>query len=336
MSEKGKRNASADILKTIAIYGVVFIHGAKLLAPDEYVETLMTQLFRFCVPVFIILWAYFFERSLLTGKGIYKYSESRFISLFIPYLFWTIVYFFIVVDFNKFSYSDLITGYWSGYGWAGQYFFIILFQLILLFPLFRWLIFQKRWVVYALITISFALYLLSGYHLWTYDIVLKIGDRFFIYWIPYVIIGILAARYEIFTTIHIRVGGALLLVLMIPLEFYILNVLRISHSAYVTPMVLIASLALTFSVMYNSYKYEDLPVFFSKFIKIVSANTLGIFCVNPLMIWLLEKVIQKTFLLQFNSVFSTVFLSLLSGLLVLVVSLSFVLLLKRIGLREIV
>lgn len=48
MSNKDKRNASADILKVIAIYGVVFIHGAKLLAPDEYVETLMTQLFRYC------------------------------------------------------------------------------------------------------------------------------------------------------------------------------------------------------------------------------------------------------------------------------------------------
>jgi len=336
MSNKSERNASADILKVIAIYGVVFIHGAKLLAPNEYIETLMTQLFRYCVPVFIILWAYFFERSLLSGKVLYEYSKSRFISLFIPYLFWSIVYFFIVVDFNEFAWRDMITGYWSGYGWPGQYFFIILFQLILLFPLFRWIISQRKWVIYAVLSISFVLYLISGYYLRSYDLVLKIGDRFFIYWVPYVILGTLAARYEIFKKIHIKTWFSFLLVLMIPLEFYILNFLKVSHSAYVTPMVLIASSALTISVMFNSYKYEKLPDSLSKIIKIISANTLGIFCVNPLMSWFLEKVIQKTYLLQFSSAFSSVFLPILSGLLVLVVSLVFVLVLKRIGFRKIV
>lgn len=58
------RQTHLDVLKSFSIIGVIFIHGGMLIGCNSFVAETLAHLFRFCVPVFIIIWAYFLEKSL--------------------------------------------------------------------------------------------------------------------------------------------------------------------------------------------------------------------------------------------------------------------------------
>lgn len=138
--------------------------------------------------------------------------------------------FFIFNDVSSIQLSDLITGYWSGYGWSGQYFFIILFQLIVIFPIIRLISAQSKkcicffFLLYALLTIALA------YLFWSISFVNIIPDRFIIYWIPYAPLGILLFKSK--SCLYVPSGGYVLFfaVILIPFEFELLKTLKIVHS----------------------------------------------------------------------------------------------------------
>jgi peptidoglycan/LPS O-acetylase OafA/YrhL len=63
IEEYKNRNFPADLLKAIAIFGVVFVHGNGLFGCSSFFSEIMTWMFRIGVPCFIVLWAYFFAKS---------------------------------------------------------------------------------------------------------------------------------------------------------------------------------------------------------------------------------------------------------------------------------
>lgn len=211
------RSFSIDFLKAVVIFGVVFIHGASCLGCGSEFSDFMRKIFRFGVPCFIVIWAYFVEKSLITKDKPqqYKYLKKRFVHLIIVFLFWSLLHFFLTADLQGLTLTKIITMHLSGYGWAGQYFFIILFQLIMLFPLFRMLYVNK--------VLRYTIYLLSGllYFIYAYagdlpNFVDKLGDRPFVFWIPYVFIGMTLAQGKIVKLSY----WWLFLVLLIPKYFY--------------------------------------------------------------------------------------------------------------------
>lgn len=279
-----KRLIGIDFLKSISIFGVVFIHSRN----DNIISEITSELFRVAVPLFIVFFSYFLEKNLSSVSTKKEYNDilkQKFFLLFLPYAFFTILYFFILNDLSLIKPRELITGYWSGYGWSGQYFFIVLFQLILVFPLLQKIVNVK--LIY-IITISLFLYLIMSYIFWNLSFVSKLSDRIFIYWLPYAILGILLYRnIDLFKNIANKL--ILFTIFLIPTEFFIFNYFNIVHSSYVLVSILVSSslIAIYFIVNENIIK-KYLPDYLKKLSIYISNKTLGIFVLNPLFIFLLK------------------------------------------------
>lgn len=279
-----KRLIGIDFLKSISIFGVVFIHSRN----DNIISEITSELFRVAVPLFIVFFSYFLEKNLSSVSTKKEYNDilkQKFFLLFLPYAFFTILYFFILNDLSTIKPRELITGYWSGYGWAGQYFFIILFQLILIFPLLQKIVNIK--LVYITV-VSLFLYITMSYAFWDLSIVSKLSDRIFIYWVPYAILGVLLYRnIDLFKNISNKF--IIFSIILIPIEFFIFNYLNIVHSPYVIFSVLVSSslIAIYFIVNENIIKIS-LPNYLKILSIYISNKTLGIFVLNPLFIFLLK------------------------------------------------
>lgn len=278
------RDASADILKAVAIFAVVFIHGSSLIPviPDNYHirgidKNFITNIFRMCVPVFIFLWAYFSEKSVLKkGKGTVL---PRLYQLFIPFFFWSLVYFIYTADFKHLGIGSMISKHWVGYGWSGQYYFIILFQLILLFGIIRMISLRLKEYVPAIFLVSVLFYAVLSYSGWfNIGVIGKLSYRPFIYWIPYVVLGVLYAHKDIFK-FSVPLWVSLLSVVLILAEIYFLN--PSLKNIYMLPSVFIVTLLMVNS-MQLKLTYGSLGPVTGKIVQTLAKSTLGIFCLNPL------------------------------------------------------
>jgi len=324
------RLAAPDILKVAAIIAVIFIHGSYIIPHSNLSasssDLQLTNIYRFCVPVFILLFSFFQEKSLIK-KG----NESlmpRLFSLLIPFLFWSAIYFVITADFKN-NIVNLITTHWLGYGWSGQYYFIILFQLILLFPFIHWLITKYQFSPIIFFLISLILYIYISYSGWfNINIISKISHRAFVYWIPYVIAGM---SYLYKYKIHFLIGIASLL--LIPLEIYYLH--PQTNSLYLLPSTFISSFILTSSVMQINISYDQINKFISSNIHLIANSTLGIFCLNPLVILGLDRMIQESGLhLKFAG--DMYLAPILSVTLILLICLSITYIIKKIRLGKLI
>jgi surface polysaccharide O-acyltransferase-like enzyme len=181
------REAISDLLKAIAIVGVVCIH----------VQLPGATAFRFGVPTFITLWAYYCEIGLSrrAGREQFTYLRTRFVKIFVPYAFWSALYILLFhprSEWHTASRHDVLDAWIGGYGWDGQYFFIVLFQLFAVIPLLRRVVRPATlWPIVAVGCVAnfTSCYLLSRQHL-----VDGLGERLFVYWISYVALGIAFAR----------------------------------------------------------------------------------------------------------------------------------------------
>jgi hypothetical protein len=289
------RLAAADILKVISITAVVFIHGSSLIisspsgsGASAYIFNL-NLMFRFCVPIFIFLWAYFQEKSTLK-HGSSNLLRSRFYTLFIPFFFWSLIYFILTADFKTLTLTKVLTVHWTGFGWSGQYYFIILFQLILLFPIIRWISIRVAPFLPMVYMASLIMYALISYTGWLYlDAVGKIGDRPFVYWLPYAILGVIYAHKNIFP-VKVPLLLGVISTGLIALEFHFFNLREVG--IYLHPGVFITTFILISSLAFN-ISYASLSRPMAWLIQLVAKNTLGIFCLNPLVILLVSPILQS-------------------------------------------
>jgi len=288
------RQAMPDILKVLAILSVVYIHGSSLITYSESgfdlnapVMQLAERALRFCVPIFIFLWAYFMEKSVI--KRGRESVMPKFYSLFVPYLFWSVVYFLLLADFRHLGIAAIVTKHFSGYGWSGQYYFIILFQLVLLFPLIttvsQKLIKYVPWIFICGILFYAGLSYSGWFHV---SAISKINDRVFIYWLPYAILGIIYAHRNIFS-FQLPLYAGIILLAIIPAEIYWLHPQQVS--LYLIPGVFISTMLLA-GTLENKIDYESLPAALAKTVSMIARNTLGIFCLNPLVYTTLLPVLN--------------------------------------------
>ena len=133
------RNIKIDQIKGAAILGVIFIHGSQFSGGHGFLHEITYAISRVAVPYFITLFCYFMEKSLTKNENHMSIYVGRFNKLLIPFLSWSLMYFILTANFSYLVLNPIkiFTMYWSGYGWSGQYFFILLFQLIIVFPLIR-------------------------------------------------------------------------------------------------------------------------------------------------------------------------------------------------------
>lgn len=289
-----ERSLAADIIKTLSIFGVVFIHGASFVCNSE-ISSILTQAFRFCVPCFILIWAFLLERSLLkkNKEEQFKHLKSRFIHLFKVFIIWSVIYFLLLVNWNEITPSKLITMHFSGYGWAGQYFFIILFQLIVFYPLIRWLYTIKllRYATFIGILLIYVVYSYFQYNNTMPNAISKIGERPFIFWLPYVLTGIALARNE---AVKLPLWSCIAIFLL-PVEAYVIG----THSdfQYLHLSVLIGSIIFCISLLQSNITTGK--TWLSKSLIYVGSNTMTIFVSNPIIVMGLSlfniSLLQNTF-----------------------------------------
>ncbi len=275
------RLRSPDQIKAVAIFGVVFIHASILLGHDHLLLQVARNLFRFDVPCFFMLWAFFFERSYgRRAAGERRgYTLERFAELFKDYLIWSVIYFLLLVDWSTITPVGAITQHFAGYGWSGQYFFLVLFQLLFLFPALRFVYGRPvlRYLTLAVLTVVLFAY---GY---AYDslpgAVQKLGERPFYLWVPCTFAGIALARGE-FPRIP---AWGWITVALIPLEFYLLDSTGRNHFSHATPVVMLSSILLFGSVVqadrwFSGARSERGAAF-------LGSRTLIVFLANPLVIY---------------------------------------------------
>lgn len=286
------RLTNPDFLKSIAIFFVVFVHGSSIFpyVRSNIIDTL-SSLVRICVPLFILLWSFFIKKGFNKHYEARVYLKNKLNKLLPPFFFWSIVYFFILADFTNTNFVKFFTKHFTGRGWSGQYYFIILFQLIPLVFLIDKLSFyiKKNLLIFTLLSILFYTYIAYS-SIYTIRIIDKIGDELFLYWIPYVMIGILLTYKDVANKFRVSLWIGILSLMLIPIEFHFLNPLS---KPYLTPTIFVASVLFFTAVM--NYK---LPVVFDNshvksFLAYISNNTLGIFCINPLVILCLVPIIKN-------------------------------------------
>lgn len=284
------RSISADFIKAISIFGVVFIHGSFILGCTSLYSEAILATFRFGVPCFILLWAFFFEKSYSKKTNAEKkaYILGRLKHLFIVFLIWSVLYFLLLADLKTLTITKLISVHFSGYGWSGQYFFIILFQLLIFYPLIR-LSYDYKILRYITLFIIIGLYIVSGYFFNLLPgFAQKISYRPFIYWLPYIYTGIYLARAQSVKKISIIF---VLAVLLIPIEYFYFKQNNISHSDYITPGILIGSTIFCISLLQYNFKIEVGKLY--KAIQYIGSNTMIVFVANPLTILGLHYILPS-------------------------------------------
>jgi fucose 4-O-acetylase-like acetyltransferase len=282
------RDSRSDYFKAGAIVAVVGIHAGL-----PYSTAL-----RFCVPAFIVIWAFHFERALSrrSPREFLSYVAQRFVRLLVPYMFWTALYLLLfrsAFEWKRMPIHTIIGGALGGYGWPGQYFFVILFQLTLLMP------FLRRWVNPRSVWISLAAGLLLNtiayYLLFSNWVVSGLGDRLFIYWLSYVFMGVAFARgYP--RAVPALVIVALISLLAAPSELGEMMITNRRVSPYLLPTVTVGSFALLLAlgprlgaVAAPAHQHDHL---LHKAVVFVGQRSLVIFVANPLFV---EGALRNSF-----------------------------------------
>lgn len=258
---------------------------------------------------------FFFYKSYLKLSGFsdkYKFLLSKIKYLFIIYISWSVFYFFIIFDGSDGSIIKILTKHFLGFGWSGQYYFLILFQLII----FSGLIYRLYdFFFLRILTLSFVIfsYFMYNYNNSLVSVFYKIGDKFFIYWIPYIFLGIWLSRLKQF---NIRYKFLLPIFLLspifIPLEAYFTN--YNFNSSYLTFSGLISSSL--FSIFFFNYNVNIFSGKFEKIISYVGSRTMIIFVANPIFVIFYSMLFREH--IEFESLFFSVCAPFFSTIIVII------------------
>ena len=270
------RAIAPDALKATAIFAVVYIHASSLFIPNDAITGLV-KIFRFCVPAFVITWAYFQERAYLRRPSWRANVPHRFFLVLLPFVVWTVFYSLLDTSFSPNGVMSYLSHEWAGYGWSGQYFFLILLQLIVLFPLLRLVAISRALLVAILAAYALAFGLLNSVSLPSW--LVKLSYRPFIYWLPHVMLGIYLARHRDERLPEIAGVGGLLLIVAEALfawphpEF---------DDQYAKPGMLIGSMLIAACVLNRAEFNSSRPSLLTRMALLMGGSTMGIFVLNPL------------------------------------------------------
>lgn len=134
-----KRIKSVDIIRSISILAVLLIHSTtKVLEITHYnlnstpFTLFLNQIARFAVPLFFLISGFVLEYSSSPDLNYWSYIKKRFSKIVIPYIFWSLIYYFLVYNQNH---DDLIHVMLVGNASYQLYFIPTLCIFYLLFPI---------------------------------------------------------------------------------------------------------------------------------------------------------------------------------------------------------
>ncbi|MCX6704505.1 MAG: acyltransferase [Candidatus Woesebacteria bacterium] len=153
---------SVDYLRTLAILGVVLIHttsrtleAAKFNLLGFPLTLFLNQTARFAVPLFFIISGFTLETSFDQNSGYITYFKKRFSKIFIPYIFWSGIYYLFIYNQNRENFFLVLA---KGDASYQLYFIPALCIFYLLFPILH--------KIYKIISNKFFLILLLASQIW--------------------------------------------------------------------------------------------------------------------------------------------------------------------------
>ncbi|MCX6726383.1 MAG: acyltransferase family protein [Candidatus Shapirobacteria bacterium] len=145
-------NPTIDFIRLISILAVIMIHtSTKTLAASGNnlagfpISLVLNQLSRFAVPLFFLISGFVLELNYSFQPNYFSYLKKRFNRILIPYLFWSLIYYFIVYTYHSENIFKVLVDGTASY----QLYFIpslIIFYLI--FPLFHRLKYSKLILIF--------------------------------------------------------------------------------------------------------------------------------------------------------------------------------------------
>jgi len=133
------RIKAIDVLRTISIAAVLLIHTTtKVLEVTHYnlaaysFTLFLNQLARFAVPLFILISGFVLELNYDYHTSYWAYLKKRVGKIFIPYIFWSLIYYYFVYTENH---DNLFWALLTGNASYQLYFIPTLCIFYLLFPL---------------------------------------------------------------------------------------------------------------------------------------------------------------------------------------------------------
>lgn len=286
------RDAAIDVLRGWAIIGVVVIHACGLILPAQAYFS-AAYYFRWAVPVFICAYAYFAARPPAPGQTA-AVIAGRYARLLWPFLFYSVLYAVVLGDARAPDPLATLWRYLRGDGWAGQYFFLILFQLVVLLP---WL--AGRRIPLAAVALSLAglvvlLALLPA--AWQASPALTAAsDRLVVYWLPYALLGIyLRQNRERWLALLARMprGLALAAWLACPLWLSFTYDPDWPTGPYLLPGVVAVSAAVF--VLHPRALDGRSQARWAQPLAGLGRHSLVVFCLNPLCVWALQQTVLAT------------------------------------------
>lgn len=119
MKEIQRYDSTVDILRIVSILAVIAIHTTTRTIEFSNFDLesipltlLFNQASRFAVPLFFMISGFVLELNYVTGQSYFGFLKKRIEKLFIPYLFWSAIYYFLVypVGRNPFFIKSLLFG----------------------------------------------------------------------------------------------------------------------------------------------------------------------------------------------------------------------------------
>jgi len=275
------RDPAGDALRAWAIMGVVVIHGLDLTL-NASTFAWVSRYFRWAVPAFIVLSAYYttLASSRQQRSPLLPWLKARYIKLLPPFVFFSVFYLLMFADLPNLTAKKLLTTHMAGYGWAGQYFFIVLFQLL---PVI-WFLAGRR-IRPAAVAASMALGLvLYGWAPRGFEgslLLRQWGHRLFVYWLPYCVWGVFLAQNKAYWMARVQALPAWLktmLTLGLPMLMAVTPGPSGPNSPYVLPVVLMVS-SVYVPVCLGAFRTGAGPLG-----AYLGQHAMAVFCLNPMFI----------------------------------------------------
>ena len=191
-----ERIKSIDSLRGLAILAVILIHTTTRTLEASNFDLVgfswtlfLNQTMRFAVPLFIMISGLVLEKSSRV-ESYWSFIKRRFSKIFIPYIVWSLFYYFVVYNNNH---DSLIKVFLTGNASYQLYFIPALLVFYLTFPLLHELIHKiPNKIIFTVVTLAGLFLLYRNYYIKAYDLGDEINAMILSY--AYFIIGILAAK----------------------------------------------------------------------------------------------------------------------------------------------
>ena len=163
------RDNAIDALRTAAILAVILIHTTSRTIETVYMNLpqvpwglFLNQISRFAVPLFFLISGFVLELSHRDDLGYFSYLKKRISKIFLPYVFWSFVYYYFVYTQHSMGFLTTLIGGNSSYQ---LYFIPSLLLLYLIYPLlhklYGWI--SRYWILLILTGLQLVLLYLDYY-----------------------------------------------------------------------------------------------------------------------------------------------------------------------------